>query len=259
MCGWLLAFAVMLGASPVRALAQTAAAAATPAESGAGEGAVLWRAGDLDGARQRWEQELDQDLQPGSELPARERARLAYNVGVAHYTAGEPLRAAALFESAVQLAPRWDSAAANRDLARADAGLDPKDRGIVGSFVHFFTRGEAEWLALLGGLLVLGAGLLDALRGGGWGRAPWLAILALPVFWAPLVGHVVTGGGDAVMVVDPEGAALFGTPDAGAERLGKLNAGAESLVLDRLPGWVKVVDRGEERWAAADSVLSLKR
>ena len=256
MGGWLLAAIVCL-MLPGAAMAGTAAPvqAGTPVEAGAGEGATLWRAGDQAGALDRWESELE----AGAELPARERARLSYNVGVAHYTADEPLRAAAWFESALRLAPRWDDAKANRDLARVDAGLDPKDTGIVGGFVRFFTRGEAEWLALLGGLLVLLLGALDAFRGGGWGRGPWLAILALPVLWTPLIGHIVTADADAVMVVAEEGAALYGTPDVGGERLGKLNQGSESIVLDRLPGWVKVLDRGEERWTDEESVLSLMR
>lgn len=238
----------------------TAAMAQTPApadgaEVDAGAGAVSWRAGDHERALQLWEARLES----GSGLDARERARLAYNVGVAHHTAGEPLRAAAWFESALRLAPRWDDAKANRDLARADAGLDPKDTGIVGGFVRLFRRGEAEWLALFGGLLILLAGALDAFRGGGWGRGPWLAILVLPVFWTPLLGHVFQGEAEAVMVIDEDGAALYGTPDTRGERLGKLGEGAESIVLDRLPGWVKVLDRGEERWTSQESVLSLMR
>lgn len=249
---WLLAVAVSL-ALGTTGLAQTAGVGA--AEEGAGEGSVRWRAGDHEGALQFWESKLE----GAAELPSRERARLAYNVGVAHHTAGEPLRAAAWFESSLRLAPRWDDAKANRDLARADAGLDPKDMGLVGGFVRFFTRGEAEWLALLGGLLIFVAGAFDAFRGGGWGRGPWLAILLLPFFWTPLLGHIFQGESEAVMVIDEDGAALYGTPDTGGERLGKLNQGAESLVLDRLPGWVKVLDRGEERWTDEDSVLSLMR
>ena len=247
----LLALLSSLGGTAFASQGQVAA----PAEAHAGEGAILWRAGDQEGALSRWES----DLEAGALLFARERARLSYNVGVAHYTAGEPLRAAAWFESALRLAPRWEDAEANRDLARADAGLAPKDTGIVGGFVRFFTRGEAEWLALFGGLLVLITGALDAFRGGGWGRQPWLAVLLLSIFWTPLIGHIAAADADAVMVVAESGAALFGTPDAGGERLGKLDQGSESIVIDRLPGWVKVLDRGEERWTDQESVLSLKR
>lgn len=225
------------------------------AEAGAGEGAVLWRAGDQDGALRFW---MDA-LESGEALPARERARLAYNVGVAHHTAEEPLVAAAWFESALRLAPRWEAAKANRDLARADAGLDPKDTGIVSGFVRQFTRGEAEWLAFFSGVLVLVFGALDAFRGGAWGRGPWLAILALPVLWAPLIGQLASSNGEVAMVTAENGAALYGTPDLAGDRLGKLKEGEETLVLDRLPGWVKVVDRGEESWAPEDSVLSLVR
>ncbi len=223
------------------------------AEAGAGEGATLWRAGDQEGALKLWEEQLT----GADDLASAERARLAYNIGVYYHTADEPLQAAAWFESALRLVPRWEAAKANRDLSRADAGLEPKDTGIVSGFVRLFTRGESEWLALLGGLLIAAAGALDAFRGGGWSRAPWLVVLALPVLWAPLVGHLVRGNGDAAMVIAPNGAALYGTPDTSAERLGKLKEGTETLVLDELPGWVKVLDRGEERWAPEDSVLSL--
>ena len=261
---WLIAAVMMLATGDLGSAASAsvlfvqdpaAEAGTRPVEAGAGEGAVLWRSGDRDGALSRWEADLD----AGSELPARERARLSYNIGVAQHTAENPLRAAAWFESALRLAPRWKDAKANRDLARADAGLDPKDTGIVGGFVRYFTRGEAEWLALLGGLLVLLLGALDAFRGGGWGRGPWLAILALPILWTPLIGHIATAEADSVMVVAENGAALYGTPDTRGERLGKLTEGSESIVLDRLPGWVKVLDRGEERWTDDDSVLSLIR
>lgn len=224
------------------------------AETGADEGANLWRAGDRTGALRFW---MD-TLSSGDDLTPRERARLAYNVGVAHHSDGMPLLATAWFETALRLAPRWDAARANRDLSRADAGLDPKDTGIVGSFVQRFTRGEAEWLAMLGAALIVVLGALDAFRGGAWARGPWLAILALPILWAPLVGQIATGGGKVAMVVAADGVALYGTPDRGGERLGKFAAGDETYLLDELPGWVKVVDRGEERWIEEDSVLSLR-
>lgn len=225
------------------------------AEAGADGGALLWRAGDKELALEFWEARLaDED-----DIPVRERARLAYNIGVAHHTDGQPLVATGWFEAALRLVPRWAAAQANRDLARADAGLDPKDTGIVSGFVRQFTRDEAEWLALFAGLLIVVAGALDAFRGGGWRRAPWLAILLLPVLWAPLVSYLAQGNGAVSMVVAPGGAALFGTPDTGAKRLGKLSKGTETLVLDDLPGWVKVLDRGEERWTREESVLSLNR
>ncbi|WP_145201303.1 tetratricopeptide repeat protein [Planctomycetes bacterium Poly30] len=250
---WVLRALALVGLAAM--LLSGAHAQESAAEAGAGEGARLWRSGDHDAAQRLWEESLAN----GTDLPDRERARLAYNVGVAHHTAGEPLVAAAWFESALRLAPRWEAAKANRDLSRADAGLDPKDTGIVAGFVRLFTRGEAEWLALLGGVLILVLGALDAFRGGAWGRGPWLAILALPVLWAPLVGQLASSNGEVAMVVVKGGAPLYGSPDLQGERLGKLKEGDETLVLDRLPGWVKVVDRGEERWAPEDSVLSLIR
>ncbi|MEM8713683.1 MAG: tetratricopeptide repeat protein [Planctomycetota bacterium] len=239
-----------------------ASSAPSPAEANAGEGAVLWRQGDQEAAVEVWRSALEQaaSAEDGpATLDPRERARLAYNIGVAEHRSEKPLRAAAWFEAALRLAPRWESARVNRDLARADAGLEPRDEGIVGTFIRRFTRGEAGWLALGGGLLLALAGALDALRGGGWRRAPWLVLLGLPILWTPLLGHLAAGDQGRVMVVAKDGAALYGAPDAEAERLGKLGAGEETLLLDELPGWVKILDRGEERWAPEESVLSVIR
>lgn len=258
---WLIMGLMLLGAlsTSFDALGQAGQAPDVNAESNAGEGARLWRSGDHVAAVEVWRAALAKVASGGEELDPRERARLAYNIGVAEHRAEKPLRAAAWFEAALRLAPRWESARANRDLARADAGLEPRSGGIVGSFVSRFTRGEAGWLALGGGLLLALVGALDALRGGAWRRAPWLVLLGLPILWTPLIGHLAAGDEGRVMVVAEDGAPLYGTPDAGAERLGKLGAGEETLLLDELPGWVKVLDRGEERWAPEDSVLSVIR
>ncbi|MEM9800557.1 MAG: SH3 domain-containing protein [Planctomycetota bacterium] len=237
----------------------TVVAFAQGAERGADLGAQRWRTGDRDGAVSAWAAALDAD---GVDLPPAERARLAYNLGVAEFERGEPLRATAWFEAALRVAPRFDDAAANLELARAEAGLGPRRAddltATLDAAAASFTRPEAEWLALAGALLLALVAAGEALRGGGWRRAMGLAFLVQPFFFAPLARHVLVADAQPYMVIDDEGASLLSAPSTSAKRLGSLDAGDIVEFVDELPGWTRVAVDGEDRWTRADALFALR-
>lgn len=250
-----------LAASPLEAQDLTGAAAASPAESGADRGSVLWRSGDQEGAVAAWAAALEQAR--ADDAPPAERARIAYNLGVTEAARGEPMRSVAWFEAALRAAPRLEDARFNLGLARADAGLDPRSGdGLVESLealARTTTPAEAEWLAVLGALLFAGLGLLEALRGGSWPRRLLLAAaLVQPFLFAPLVLHVSERGSEPFMVIDPAGVQLRAAPEDGAERVGSLKAGAVVSYLDELPGWTKVRVAGEARWVPSEALFGLR-
>ncbi len=257
----------ILGVTPGRALAQSgdvgnadvAAKIDVGGEAGADGGAQRWRSGDRAGALSFWTSRLE----GGSDLSTAERSRLAYNLGIAEYERGEPLRAVAWFEAALRAVPRDEGARVNLGIARAEAGLEPRGSdgftATLGSIAASVTRPESEWLALGAALLLALAGLGEALRGGAlWRRAALLALLAQPVLFAPLVRHVVLADTQPYMVIDPDGARTRSAPSADAERLGSLPPGAIVEYVDELPGWTKVKGDGEERWVEASKLFDLQ-
>ncbi|MEM1453477.1 MAG: SH3 domain-containing protein [Planctomycetota bacterium] len=255
------------------ALTASAPAAAAPlgqaAEEGADLGAQRWRSGDRDGALAAWTTALEGGaleggaLEAGTDLPSAERARLAYNLGIAEYERGEPLRAVAWFEASLRAAPRSAPTRENLEIARAEAGLGPR-RGddLTATLIRVtssFSRTEAEWFALFGTLLLVLAGLGEALRGGaGWRRLLLVAVVAQLAFFAPLARHVATADDRPYMVVDPDGASARSEPDSGADQLGTIPAGSIVEYVDELPGWTKIRHEGDERWVEAAVLFDLR-
>lgn len=245
----LLAFVAFAPLGGAAAMAGPQDAAADPLT-----GTALWHGGDPAGAEALWRAELER-VPPGPE-----RARLLYNLGVAAHAGGDPLRAVARFEGALRLAPRDADARHNLDIARADAGLEPADPGTFGAalarLAGAFTRGEAEWLALLGALL--GAAAL-ILFGAGRARAPaWVMLALCPLLLVPLGRALLSAEEDPVMVVARGGATVTAFAREGAERLGSLPAGAVVPRVETYGAeWTKIIHRGEERWVRTERVLGL--
>lgn len=233
-----------------------AGSAHAQAEEGAGPGAALWRAGDRDGAVRAWTEAL-----AAVEAPAAERARLAYNLGVAAHHDEDPLLAVAWFTACLRTEPRHRDARANLAVARTDAGLGDADGGGPASaalgWARRYTRGEAEWLAVLGGVLLLAGGLLEAFRGRPARIALVLGVAVQPVMWTPLAVAIVSDVPDAHMVVEPRGLQVYPMPEPGTDKVGKLAAGDVVEALDELPGWRKVRFEGEERWVRASGLAPL--
>lgn len=217
------------------------------AETGAGPGALQWRAGETEAAITTWREAL-----AAEGTPAAERARLAYNLGVAAHRAEDPLMAVAWFTACLRLEPRHRDAAANLEIARTDAELTDGDDGgptaAVLGWARRFTRGEAEWLAVLAGVLLLVGGLFEAVRGRGARPVLLLALLLQPVLWTPLVAAHLGDVPAAHMVVEPRGLKVYPMPAVSSDLLGKLAAGDVVEALDELPGWRKVRFEGAERW-----------
>lgn len=228
------------------------------AESGAGPGATLWRTGDKEGARAVWLRRADDES-----YSAPERARALYNLGVAAFDEGEALTSSAYFEAALRLDPRFEDAAANRRIARAEAGLEPAGgEGITASLIEAcksFSGAEARWLAFGGALLFALVALCDALRGGAFRGFAWTLLLLQPLAWAPLVVRLATSGTDDVMVVAENGTPVWAGPNASGTKLGTLAAGEITGRVDELPEWTKVLYHGEERWVRTDALLSVDR
>ncbi len=226
------------------------------AEEGAGPGAALWRSGDRDGAVRAWT-----DALAAAEASAAERARLAYNLGVAAHRDEDPLLAVAWFTACLRTDPRHQDARANVAVARTDAGLGDVDGGGPASaalgWARRYTRGEAEWLAVLGGVLLLAGGLLEALRGRPARLALVLGLAVQPVMWTPLAVAIASDVPDAHMVVEPRGLQVYPMPEPGTDKVGKLAAGDVVEAVDELPGWRKVRFEGEERWVRASGLASL--
>lgn len=248
------------------ACALGAVAAAAPAHGfGQADGAPdaaadLYREGATGPAADAWRARLA----ARSDGP-HERARLAYNLGVAAHAGGDPLLASAWFEAALRLDPGHGDALHNMEIARADAGIPPRSSGDVTSAALGLLRRvepvQADWLAFAGALLVLATGLAWSLRGGGALRAAFVAAIALqPIAWAPLVRHAVTQGGDPVMIIaEGQGARVRATPDAAAETLTRLAPGAITERVEEYRGWTKVLARGEERWVEPGAAFPLAR
>ncbi|MDG1985458.1 MAG: SH3 domain-containing protein [Planctomycetota bacterium] len=256
MLGWCVAAA----AAP-QGLVEAVRSPDARAESGADRGGELWRAGDREGAVAAWVDALER-AQTGGAPPA-ERARIAYNLGVAAAERGEPMRSVAWFEAALRAAPRLDDAHFNVGLARADAGLGPRTGdGLAESLeaaARTVTPAESEWLAVLGAVLFAGAGLLEALRGGRLaGRLLLVVAAAQPLLLAPLALHLSERGAEPFMVIETGGVPLRAAPEDGAKRVGSLPAGTVVSYLDQLPGWTKIRFDGEARWVASDSLFALR-
>ena len=214
-------------------------------------GVEAYRAGDYRSAESRWRRAL--------ELGEVDAADVLYNLGDNAWRRERPLEAAAWFTASLRLDPRRAAAWANLELARAEAGVAPADRGDLTStarrFAFAFTRGESEWLAL-GGVALLALALAhEALRGGAVARRLALAAgLFAALAAAPFLAHLVRGEGPAMLVVAPEGAAVRGEPAPEGALVGRFAAASEVRPLDRLPGWVRAEGGGAEGWVAAEEL-----
>ena len=229
-------------------------------QDGMGGGAVLFREGDNAGAVSAWTKRLE-----ARTAGPHERARLAYNLGVAAHANGELLRAIAWFEVTLRLDPRNKKATHNLELARADAGLEPKASGDITSAATALLRRvephESRWLAFLAALFLVVLGVASSFTENRAARVGFIALLLLqPVLWAPLVRRVLVDGSDPVMVIAKGlGADVHPAPDAGSERLGRVPPGAFLERIEEYQEWTKVLWKGDERWISREDAFPLAR
>ncbi|MFT4541559.1 MAG: hypothetical protein ACI841_000209 [Planctomycetota bacterium] len=223
-----------------------------------GDAEDAYRRGDYTTASQLWQDEMSVDI------GAAELARLSYNCGNASYREGDMIQAVAWYTAGLHYVPRDAELWYNLELARAEAGMEPADRGdlkatmrrVLGSM----TATETDWgvLSMLALLAICLAG--EALRGGLWGRmslgAGALVALSL-IPWS--YSH---WGNDSreMMIVSSSNVPARSEPRPDAKRLIDLEPGARYEWRDRLPGWVKIkVDTIGELWVPDKSVFELTR
>jgi hypothetical protein len=223
-------------------------------------GAVAaWRSGDLQAAREQWSALLGR-----ADLPDRERARIAYDLGNAAFRDQRPLEAVGWYTASLRLRPRDADAWANLEHARRVANLEPADRGdlraTLARALASFDPAEARLLALFG----LGAWALvlayEALRGGRAAR--WAALggfFLAAACSAPWIAGALGAERNPLLVVAEGGADLLSEPRAGAIAVGRAAAGSVVERTDALPDWVEVRADGAPGWVSAGSVFELRR
>jgi tetratricopeptide (TPR) repeat protein len=198
------------------------------------------------------------------EAPAPERARLLYNLGNSAFRRGRTLEAVGWYTAALRLTPRDPDLWSNLELARSEADLEPADRGDLAAFtrrvVSSLTYHEAQWLLLIA-LAVWGACLAgEALRGGVlWRRLAWLSLLGVAVAGTPLAWHSLGADERPLLVVQSGGTQGRSEPRADAKALTRIEAGAEVLWRDELPGWVGIETDGRDLWVRKGAVFELDR
>jgi len=223
-----------------------------------------YRRGDFESAHGLWIAALQDGR---SALPATERGRILYDIGNAAYRRGNVLEAVGWYTASLRVRPRDADAWRNLEHARANAHLQPADRGDLAStwrrLLMSLTRAESEWLALAGALLWGAALAAEAVRGGRRLRRLALAgFLVALASMAPWIYHRAQDGRDAVLVVDgvEAGAEVRSEPRMDATVIGNVAAGEEVERLDELPGWVKVESPdGTAGWIEERAAFALKR
>lgn len=253
---------VLVRASLLLALAAvmpSALAVQTTPEPAPTDAVSAYRRGDYETASAIWQRELQEARDPG------EKARLAYDLGNAAYRAGRVLEAVGWYTVALRHAPRDGAVWANLELARAEAGLEPADRGDLAAtsrrVVSSLTLAESEWFVL--GSLALLAGCLaaEAFLGGRLARRAALAAVAVTsLALVPWGWNLVATGARPALVVAADGTPARSEPRPDGTRLFELEAGARVERLDALPGWVEVAgEDGRPVWVAEGALFDLVR
>ena len=221
-----------------------------------------YRAGDYRSAETLWRGLLEPAEAGGSDASVIDRAAVLYTLGNTAGRQERPLEAAAWYTACIRVAPRHADAWANLEFVRAEASVEPADRGDLSSTVRRLlfsvTKAESEWLALGFTLLFALALGFQAVRGGALSR--WLALgagLLLLVGLAPWAAHLARGDARGLLVVSTGGGAVRSEPKPGATLVGQFAAGSEVRFVDALPGWVRAAGEDAEGWVAAEVVRPL--
>ncbi len=190
-------------------------------------------------------------------------ARVTYNLGNAAWRQGNAFEAIGWYTATVKRAPRNADAWHNLELARAQAGLEPEDRGDLGAtarrLVELLRPVEARRLAAFGlGLLALVC-LVEALRGGRFARmALFPAALIFAVTSIPWLWGLARVDRDTLLVIRAPSVALRSEPRLELDATASVDAGEEVERIDALPGWTRVRSAdGERGWLPDDAVFDL--
>ena len=220
---------------------------------------AAYRDGNPVAASTLWSQALE------TATSEQERGRLCYNLGNAAYRRGEVVQAVAWYHAALRYTPRDGDLWANLEFCRAEAVLDPADRGdLTDSFQRLLsslTRGESEWLWACALVFLAVAATGESLRGSALWRRLFVGALMVQLFCAgPLLWHLVHDGQDTWMVTALDGCGGHSEPSDEAKQLAHFEAGAVLEELDQLPDWVKLADsQGRGLWVRTKDAFSLVR
>jgi hypothetical protein len=200
-----------------------------------------------------------------TELAATERARVLYNLGNASWRLDERFLAVGWYTAAVRLTPRHQDAWENLELARAETGLEPADRGDLDATVRrvlgSLTLSEARTLALYSTLFFALVLLIEALRGGrilaAFSGVACLATLALCLPWGY---HLASSESSPMLVIRPGGATLRSEPRSALPQVASADPGLIVERIDGLPGWVRVcLPDGTRGWSREEAFFALDR
>jgi len=240
-----------------------------PSAPGIDQAAIdAYRQGDYDSAKSLWLAALETgNDESGSPLPARERARILYDLGNAAFRSGAPLEAVGWYTASLRLRPRDAETWTNLEHARRTAKLEPADRGDLAAtlwrLLTSTTLAESEWLALAGLALWALALAAEALRGGRLLRRLSFAATCLTlVSLVPWIVHHGRDDRDTILVIAAEdgGIGVHSEPRQDAAVVANAAAGTELDRQDELPGWVKVVvPDGTAGWIESRAAFALRR
>lgn len=185
-----------------------------------------------------------------------------FNLGNACYRNGQLGKAIAAYQRARRLLPRNSDIAANLATARSqtrDHVWRPEPSPVFRSFffVYFsFSVDELLWATASMLALMFLALIVYAFVPRTWLRTAAVCLATLACVFtlaASIHMYVLHAGGHAVVCADNV-IARAGTGDAFAE-LFVLNDGTEVQVLERQPGWLKVLADTNKGWIPIDAAL----
>lgn len=220
-------------------------------------GVEAYRRGDPAGAELSWREALEAPLGPA------ERARVLYDLGNAAWRQGEALEAIGWWEACLRVDPRHADARHNAELARAEEGLEPLDRGDLRSTVARLAGAlrpaEARRFVALALALLAACLAWEAFLGGrparlaSLGAAGLVALACVP--WA--VAREA-GEGAPLLAIQRPVLELRSEPRRDLEPIASVDVGVELERIDELPGWVRVrTDAGVRGWVPETAVFPL--
>jgi len=220
-------------------------------------GVEAYRRGNYAEASALWRSCLADELSP------RDHARVAYNLGNAAWRNMSSLEAVGWYTIALRGDPRNADVWHNLELVRAEAELEPADRGDLRAtwkrLVTSVTPAESRVLVLLA-LLPLALVLLGEARYGGklW-RMLAVGFLGLTILLAvPWMSHMLADGGERVLVVRPSPVGLRSEPRRELEPVAQVDPGTAVTQIDALPGWVRIeTEEGVRGWLQDGAIFSL--
>jgi hypothetical protein len=207
------------------------------------------------------------DLYQGLVEAGAKDGRLFYNLGNAHFKAGDLGRAVLNFRRAQRLLPRDGDVAANLELVRGQTidRIESENEGplvkLARHLLGWTTLDEAAGVALalwlVWGGLVIGAilrprwrSLLRRLAGG-------LAVLV--VLWALSIGvRLLDERGKSAAVIVASEVTVHSGPGGDYVTEFTLHAGAEVHVVERRGSWVRIALPGDlQGWAPSEAVIDV--